>query len=190
MAALVRNLHRVNGSADLDPKVRTIVAESVALAEKSTRDVRTLSYLLHPPLLDEVGLASALSWYVKGFSQRSGIHVDLTVPTEYRRLPAEVERALFRIVQESLNNVHRHSASASARIELAVDKDTVHLEVRDEGRGIPSETLRKFHTGSAGLGVGVAGMRERIRQLGGHLDIESSGRGATVRAILPLSGAV
>ncbi len=189
LSIMARNLRRLSESRSLDPAVDKILSETLEMAEKCTQGVRTLSYLLHPPLLDEVGLVCALGWYVRGFTQRSGIRVEVVTPTEYRRLTGELERTLFRIVQESLTNVHRHSGSRTAWIELVLDTDRVKLEVRDEGRGIPSETLKKFHAGGVGLGVGVAGMRERVRQLGGRLDLESNGSGTVVRATLPLQGA-
>jgi signal transduction histidine kinase len=153
------------------------------------RDVRTLSYLLHPPFLDEVGLTSALRWFTTGFAQRSGIPVDVSLPDDFERLPREMETTLFRIVQESLTNIHRHSGSARAAIRLRREGNTVSLEIEDWGRGLKqvrdSINARKPHA----FGVGIPGMRERIEQLGGALRVDSSETGTTVRASLKLPGA-
>ncbi|MFZ0784526.1 MAG: ATP-binding protein [Candidatus Acidiferrales bacterium] len=162
------------------------VAESRQMAEQCLAEIRTMSYLLHPPLLDEVGLLSALSWYAKGFSERSGIRVDLDVPDGLGRLPAETEAAIFRMLQEALSNVHRHSKSKTARISITSDAEEVILEVSDEGCGIPAKTLTAFSTGSHLPGVGIAGMRERVSNMGGKFGIRSSERGTTIEIILPM----
>ena len=148
--------------------------------------VRTLSYLLHPPFLDENGLLSALRWYAKGFADRSGIAVDLDLPATFARLPQDVETALFRVVQEALINTHRHAQSATASIRLTAAADLLTLEIDDRGRGMPPEVLSSVTTGGGAPGVGIAGMRERLEQLGGRLNIESSDRGTTIRATVPL----
>jgi PAS domain S-box len=185
LAALKMNLSALERDAvGLDPRLRSLVAESAALAEQSMRDIRTLSYLLHPPFLDEVGLTSALRWFATGFGQRSGIPVDLSLPDNFERLPREMETTLFRIVQESLTNIHRHSGSPRAAIRLWSTEDTVTLEIEDWGRGLtqiqdwPNEAKRHA------FGVGIPGMRERIEQLGGTLTVESAETGTTVRACL------
>jgi signal transduction histidine kinase len=139
--------------------------------------------LLHPPLLDEVGLASALQWYVDGFSERSKIQVSLDLPPNMARLPRELELVIFRVVQESLTNVHRHSGSSSARIYLRSSEDTVEFEISDQGKGIPPERLREMT--AAKSGVGVRGMEERVRQFGGTLQISSTGEGTKVIVTLP-----
>ncbi|MCI0567818.1 MAG: MASE1 domain-containing protein, partial [Acidobacteria bacterium] len=173
LAALSMNLAVAGRSRDaLDVRARTALDESVSLAERCSREIRSLSYLLHPPLLEEVGLPAALRWLVEGFSRRSGIAVGLDVPGEFGRLPMEVENALFRIVQECLTNVQRHSESGNAWIKLARGQSDVRLEVRDDGRGLPAEVLSR-RGGVELLGVGILGMRERVRQLGGHLGIDS-----------------
>ena len=150
--------------------------------------MRTLSYLLYPPLLDERGLASAVRWYVEGYARRSRVRVHLDLPGEVARLPREMETALFRVVQESLTNVYRHSGSRVAKVRLEQGTAEVRLEISDEGRGgIPSDAVRNLSVGVTGLGVGIMGMRERVGRLGGRLEIHSSQRGTTVRATLPLT---
>jgi two-component system NarL family sensor kinase len=163
------------------------ISESVSLCEQVIKEIRTLSYLLHPPLLDEVGLASALQWYVRGFTQRSGVQVEVAVVQEIGRLPTDVEMALFRVVQESLTNIHRHSGSASANIRLTREGDQVLVQVRDRGRGMGLESSPDSEDTIQTIGVGILGMRERLRQLGGRLEIESSYRGTTVTAIVPFA---
>jgi len=186
LAALLMNLGAVQRSAArLGKKARQALAESLDLAKQCSQEVRTVSYLLHPPLLEELGLISALRHYVDGYTQRSGIRVELEAPPDFGRLPQEIELALFRVVQECLTNVHRHSGSPTARVRLAREFDGVRLEVRDEGRGIPPEKLGRAGQVLPGLGVGIAGMQERLRQLGGRLGIVSGDRGTTVTAIIP-----
>jgi len=140
-------------------------------------EIRTLSYLLHPPFLDEAGLLSALRWYGAGFADRSGIKVDLDLPDSFERLPLDTETALFRVVQESLINIHRHARSQTARIRLRRDAETLLLEIADQGRGIPKGSLEDLLRGEGAVGVGIAGMSERIEQLGGRLEITSDGTG-------------
>jgi signal transduction histidine kinase len=155
------------------------------MIEECAQEIRTISYLLHPPLLDELGLAAAIRNYVEGFSKRSGVQVTFDTPHGLERFPAEVELTLFRIVQESLGNIHRHADASNARICLACDAEQVMLEVSDPGRGMSGETIRAIEAGRGSTGVGIAGMRERLRLLGGRLEIESGGQGTTVRAIIP-----
>jgi len=165
---------------------RGALTESISLAEQAITEIRTLSYLLHPPLLDEAGLLSALRWYAAGFAERSGIKVDLELPEPFERLPLDTETALFRIVQESLINIHRHAGSATARIRLRRDGETLVLEIEDRGHGIPNTSHERIMNGGGVVGVGIAGMSERIEQLGGRLEIESGDQGTSVRARLPL----
>jgi signal transduction histidine kinase len=164
---------------------RDALAESILLADQSMIEIRTLSYLLHPPFLDETGLLSALKWYAAGFAERSGINLTLDLPDSLERLPLDTETALFRIVQESLINIHRHAGSERADIRLRRTADVLVLEIQDRGRGILDASLTHIISGE-GAGVGIAGMRERIEQLGGRLEIASSDKGTTVRARLPL----
>jgi PAS domain S-box-containing protein len=170
------------------PAVRAI-EKARGLTQQMSREIRTLSYLLHPPLLDDLGLVSALREYAQGFSERSGIDTQLYLLSEFNRLPQPVELALFRIVQESLANIQRHSGSATARIRLRQEDSLITLEVLDFGRGINLPSNGSPQAGDALLGVGIPGMRERIAQLGGHLEIESSSKGTTVRATISVSGA-
>lgn len=165
----------------------TLLAECRDILDKSITETRTLSHLLHPPLLDEAGFASAASWFVTGFSQRSGIPVSLEVPPDMPRLPESVEIALFRILQESLTNVHRHSRAPSAEIKVEADAEQVSIEVRDHGHGIPAYVLRHVDGEGAKLGVGLAGMRERIHELGGIFQVLSDENGTTIKATVPLA---
>jgi PAS domain S-box-containing protein len=186
LAALAMNLARVKEAGGaLDPSATRALGESLELAASCSREIRTLSYLLHPPLLDELGLAAALRWYADGFAERSGIEVALEVAPELGRLHQEVELALFRVVQESLTNIHRHSGSSRASIHVLAAASEVVLRVVDEGRGLPLEVATEPEAALAGVGVGIAGMRERIRQLGGRMEIRSGGEGTTVEAALP-----
>ena len=164
---------------------RKALAESLSLVEESMTEIRTVSYLLHPPLLDEAGLVSALRWYAGGFAGRSGIKVDLDLPDTLERLPLDTETVLFRIVQESLTNIHRHAGSDTASIRLRRDAGMLVLEIEDRGHGIPKASLEHIMSGGGG-GVGIASMIERIEQLGGRLEVTSSDRGTTVRVSLPL----
>jgi PAS domain S-box-containing protein len=167
-----------------DPKVTKLAAESRTLSEDLTREIRTLSYLLHPPLLDEIGLESALRWYVDGFSQRSKIKVDLGLPADLGRLPRELELVIFRVVQESLTNIHRHSGSVSARIYLTRSQQGVEFEISDRGKGISADKQRDM--AAVRSGVGVRGMEERVRQFGGTLRISSNDDGTKVLVVLPV----
>ena len=156
------------------------------LVDRCISDTRTLSHLLHPPLLDEAGFASAAKWYVEGFGQRSGIRTQLELPEQTHRLPIQMETALFRILQEALTNVHRHSGSRAVQVKVAVEKERVILTVRDFGMGVPREVLDRFwKTGN--VGVGLAGIRERLKELNGTLEIESNLDGTLLRASMPLN---
>ena len=147
------------------------------------REIRTTSYLLHPPLLDEAGLNSALSWYVQGVVERSGMAIDLSIAEDFGRLPADMELAIFRVVQECLTNIHRHAESKTAHIRVARENGSVCIEVRDEGKGISPERLTEIQ--SRGSGVGIAGIRERLRQFRGDMKIESNNSGTRLVARIP-----
>lgn len=164
-------------------RAHSLLEDCAQLADEAVREVRTISYLMHPPLLDEAGLASAVPWYTRGFTRRSRIDVVVDVPEDFGRLPYEVELAIFRLIQEALTNVHRYSGSHTARILLARGKGHVRVEVADQGCGL-AHSIRE---GSGeGTGVGIASMRERIHELNGLFEIESTpGQGTTVRALLP-----
>ena len=170
----------------LDEQSRRALTEARRVLQEMSREIRTLSYLLHPPLLDELGLVSAVKEYAEGFSERSGIKLELDIQAGFGRLPQEAETALFRIVQESLSNIQRHSGAETAKIELRGDAARVNLEVSDRGRGMEKNTLEHGNGSRTRLGVGILGMRERMTQLGGSLEIESSSLGTTVRVTIPV----
>jgi len=170
----------------LDQTGRHLLGEARKTLQEMSRQIRTLSYLLHPPLLDELGLASAIREYAQGFGDRSGISLKVDIEADFPRLSQEAETALFRIVQESLTNIQKHSESPTAAIRLHGRKAAVHLEVQDRGRGMPAVSERKAEQPGARFGVGILGMRERLTQLGGELQIESNETGTTVRARIPL----
>ena len=136
------------------------------------------------------GFASAARWYVEGYGQRSGLNVTLDAPTDLGRLPDEIELALFRVLQEALTNVHRHSGASAAEVQVRHEAEQVVLEIKDNGRGIPEELLSHFRATGAGTGVGIAGIRERVRELGGKLTLESNGSGTLVRVAVPLEPVV
>jgi len=137
--------------------------------------------------MEELGLADAARNYVSGFAQRSGISVELELPSDLGRLPPEVETALFRILQESLSNVHRHSGSPRARVHIYRDPALLTMEIQDEGQSMGESALKRDSESAAAPGVGIAGMRERVRQLGGHLEMHSTGSGTTLKVTLPLN---
>jgi PAS domain S-box-containing protein len=187
LAALGMNLSLVeseNGS--MAPGATKAVRESIALVQDLSRELRTISHLLHPPLLDEVGLASGLRSYLDGFTERSKIRVDLDLPEDLGRLQQDLETAIFRIVQECLTNIHRHSGSQVARIRIGRSDEQVSLEVEDRGKGIPPEEREAMGSGGT-PGVGIRGMRERLRQLGGTLEVKSNGSGTVVAARFPVA---
>lgn len=163
------------------------VAQCIRLTDDSIKEVRTVSYLLYPPMLEEMGLKSAIPWYLDGFSARSGIGTTFEVQADFSRLPKDTELALFRILQESLTNVHRHSESPIAHVRLSRKDDMCVLEVEDKGKGVARELLEQSGPDWMGaLGVGVRGMNERMRQLGGKLEIISSAAGTKVLGSIPL----
>jgi PAS domain S-box-containing protein len=189
LAALKMNLAALQRTgAGIAEKDRTLLAESAQLAEQAMSQIRTLSYLLHPPFLDEVGLASAIRWFAKGFGNRSGVSIRLSLPEDLARLPQDIETALFRVIQESLFNIHRHAESPTAEINLRTADGELTLEVRDSGRGMPHVRGGEPYGSEHMLGVGIAGMRERMEQLGGSLEVASTPAGTTVRAWLPIPG--
>jgi signal transduction histidine kinase len=161
------------------------VNECLVLAEQISSEIRTLSYLLHPPLLDEVGLASAVQWYIDGFTRRSNIRVNLDFAPQVPRMKHELEITFFRILQEALTNVHRHSGSKVATVRFGLNNDGVTLEVEDSGRRVDRTSLVPSGEPVGTLGVGIRGMQERVRQLGGQFEVNSNTGGTTIRATLP-----
>jgi PAS domain S-box-containing protein len=185
LAALKMNidvLATTNGSKD---NLHSMLDSSSQLLDRAIAETRTISHLLHPPLLDEVGLLSALHWFVEGFSKRSGIQINVDVPSKYNRLPQEIEVALFRVLQEALTNVHRHSGSPKVDVALRITALNVWLEVRDYGQGISEDRLAKVRDENVQVGVGLAGMRERVHQLGGSLELASKPGGTTIVVRIP-----
>jgi PAS domain S-box-containing protein len=171
-----------------DPVASEALAESIDLAGRALGELRSISYLLHPPMLDEAGLPKALSWFVDGFARRTRIRVDLEISPGFDRLPRDLETALFRVAQESLANVYRHSGSTTARVRLALDSGWVTLEIEDEGKGFSAERFENGAGAPVALGVGIRGMRERLRELGGRLEIKSGKTGTRVIAVSPIDG--
>lgn len=168
-------------------EARDSIAQCLDLTNQISEEIRTLSYLLHPPLLDELGLPSAVKWYTQGFQKRTGIRIDVDIARGLPRLRPDVEVALFRVVQESLTNVHRYSGSPTAYVHVGLEKDEFKLEVGDFGKGMPVEKSRVKRGELAPLGVGIQGMRQRIRQFSGTLEIASrAGKGTVVLALLPV----
>jgi signal transduction histidine kinase len=189
LAALSMCLSMVEREADkLSERAGRNLSDATRLVRELSQEVRTMSHLLHPPLLDEAGLESALHWFVEGFAQRSGIKVDLELAPELGRLSKEMEIAIFRIVQESLANVHRHSGSKTAQVRVGRDSQKVTLEICDQGHGLRTNGHAE-KSGPALPGVGIRGMRERVRQLGGHFEIQSAEGGTVLRAAIPLPAA-
>jgi PAS domain S-box-containing protein len=186
LVAVNMNLAHVHREANaLSPEAGKALEDNTGLLEQLSIEIRTISHLLHPPLLDEVGLQSALQWYIEGFSERSKINVDLQLPDDFGRLPRNLEITLFRVVQECLTNIHRHSESKTAAIRVMRLENEVRLEVRDAGKGIPMETQATLASGKLS-GVGLRGMHERLRQMGGQLDVQSNGAGTLILATLPI----
>lgn len=176
------NMQRGLEAQRYDPK---LIKDADLLTDRAIADIRTTSHLLHPPLLDEVGFASAAEWFVKEFQKRSGIKVSTRVPRI--ELPKHVELVLFRVLQEGLTNVLRHSGAKAAEVLLGHDEARVSLSIRDFGRGMASDRLAEFHRSGTGVGIGLAGMRERVRELGGDLDVSSNNSGTLVSVIIPKS---
>lgn len=187
LAALGMNLGVLEESAGaIDARAKRALDESLALTRESMRELRTLAYLLHPPELDELGLLEAVNDYVAGFVQRSGIAIDLKLPPDLGRLPREVELAVFRVLQESLNNIHRHSGATRASVEISRRPSAIRMKIADAGRGVQEDTWPPDRNAPTTPGVGIAGMRERVAQLGGRLEIRSATAGTTLEVFIPL----
>ncbi|HEY6073744.1 MAG TPA: ATP-binding protein [Anaerolineales bacterium] len=185
LAAVSMNLDKIAvEAAKLSPEAALCVRQNIAMVQEINNEIRTISHLLHPPMLEEAGLPSVLRWLVDGFAQRSNIQTTLEISEDFQRLPPAMELAVFRVIQECLTNVHRHSGSLSCTVKIVRGDDQVRIEIRDRGRGIPNTHLSNLPASS---GVGIRGARERIQQLGGTLEIASSPEGTTITATLPVS---
>lgn len=187
LAALSMNIATIQTqSGKLDGAAARAVSENAAIVEQISKEIRTISHLLHPPLIDIAGLASAIRWYVDGFSERSKIEVEMDIPEDFRRLSGEMEIGIFRMVQECLTNIHRHSGSNTAKIIISQEDDHIVVQIKDNGKGIPA--AKQLELSSSGrVGVGFRGMRERLRQFGGEINIQSNGPGTLITAVIPLS---
>ncbi len=173
--------------ANSDANRPQLLSDASDILDRCLAETRTVSHLLHPPLLDEAGFGSAARWFIEGFAGRSGIEVNLDLPAALRRMPAEVEIALFRALQEALTNVHRHASTPKVDIRLMLEPNQIRMEIQDYGQGIPPEVLRHFDTGVGKTGIGLAGMRERVRELGGSLTIRSGHDGTLLAIVLPVA---
>ncbi len=174
-------------ASNLDAEAQQVLSDALVLNKEVSAEIRTLSYLLHPPLLDELGLSSAARWYAAGFTKRTGIPIDIDVPQEIKRLSPDAEVAIFRVLQESLTNVDRYANTAKARLRLSTTADNIRVEIEDYGKGMQPARSKSPQKSVARLGVGIQGMIERIRQLGGRLEITSRPRrGTLVTATIPL----
>jgi signal transduction histidine kinase len=187
MAALKMTIASLQRAAADLPDSAKLLDDMNALADEALQEIRTTSFLLHPPLLDEAGFASAARWFVDGFRERSGIAVTCSIPEDIERLPSNVEMVLFRVLQESLTNVHRHSEATAAWVTLVKDSSGLRFEVSDNGRGLPEVPASAGADSSPQSGLGIAGMRERVRELGGQLTIEPRGAGSGTSIIVALA---
>ncbi len=186
LAVLAMTVARLEDEAKCDPaRLSQTVKEVRDLIEGLSQEIRTTSYLLHPPMLDEFGLRSALGMYLEGLEQRSGLSIELNIPADFGRLAPEVELAIFRLVQECLTNIHRHSGSKTAVIRINRESDKIYAEVQDHGKGMSPERFAEVQSQGAGVGVGIRGMRERIRQARGELTVDSNALGTTIAAVFP-----
>jgi PAS domain S-box-containing protein len=191
LAALNMNLESLQEAikGQIAPNLNNRLGESIRLANQVIKETRTLSYLLHPPLLDEAGLPDALHWFIGGFIERSGIQTELEISPKVARMPRALEIAIFRIIQESLTNIHRHSGSVKASIRLALEGDQILLTIGDQGKGMPSEATLEDPKKNRKLGVGIAGMRERVLQLGGQFEVAAGNPGTVIKAVFPIPSA-
>ncbi len=187
LAALAMTVALIEEEGQRDPaRLPEIIKDARGLIQDLTQEIRTTSYLLHPPMLDELGLSSALGWYIEGLAQRSGLSIELNIPDGFGRLAPDVELAIFRLVQECLTNIHRHSGSKTAVIRISREPGRISAEVQDQGKGMSRERFAEVQSQGVGAGVGIRGMRERVRQSHGALTIDSNALGTTITAIFPV----
>ena len=186
LAAVKMSIALIRQVKGAPPALQPLIDDLNALADEALQEVRTTSYLLHPPLLDEAGIAPAARWFVEGFARRSGLHIECDIPQHVERPSRDGELVLFRILQESLTNVHRHSQASAATVRLTRTGHHIEIEVTDNGKGIPEARLRRIDSSAAQAGVGITGMRERVLKLGGLFHIEALNPGTAVRVALPL----
>jgi len=182
LAGLKINLNQLEAGTQID--AQALIRQTIDLTDSAIQEVRTISHLLHPPLLEELGFLAAARWYVDEYGKRSQVKVSLFVEEPIERLPREVEIALFRVLQEALTNVYRHAAAESVDIRIVCRDGQVIMSVADDGRGIPQAVLAKFREGAA-LGIGLAGIRERLAEFGGQINVESSSEGSVLVAVIP-----
>lgn len=183
LTVLGMNLAKLAGDIDrLSPQLTQQVAETEELVQQLQKEIRTTSYLLHPPLLDENGLSSALNWYIEGLEERSGLQVRLDIPDDFGRVPREIELVIFRLVQEGLTNIHRHSGASTARIRVMREGERICVGVEDNGKGMPPDRLAEVQTGG---GVGIRGIRERVRKFRGKMTIDSDASGTKIAVEIP-----
>ena len=175
-----------SATAQPSPAISKCWDDVNALIDEAIRETRTISHLLHPPMLDELGFAASTSWYITGFARRSGIEVNVELPEEQPRFTESMDLTLFRVLQECLTNILRHSGSKKAEVRLEIAGQEVVLSVRDYGKGMTREQIEKFMTSGTDVGVGLGGMRERVRDLGGKVELQTPGAGTTVKVTLPL----
>lgn len=186
LAAVKMSIALIRQVKGAPPALQPLIDDLNALADEALQELRTTSYLLHPPLLDEAGIAPAARWFVEGFARRSGLHIECDIPQHVDRPSRDGELVLFRILQESLTNVHRHSQASAATVRLTRTGQHIEIEVTDNGKGIPEARLRQIDSSAAQAGVGITGMRERVLKLGGLFHIEALNPGTAVRVALPL----
>jgi PAS domain S-box-containing protein len=184
ITVLGMNIAGIAKHGEQNPSLAEIVEDTQNLVQQLSREIRTTSYLLHPPLLDENGLSQAIHWYMQGLTERTDLEIELNIPENFGRLPADLELTIFRIVQEGLTNIHRHSGSKTATIRLSRNANSVLLKIEDHGKGISPEKLVAIR--AQRTGVGITGMRERVRHLNGAMDIQSNGTGATISVTFPI----
>jgi signal transduction histidine kinase len=184
LSMLVLNIELLNREQSLAPETLAKLRECGDLARTSLQEVRTLSYVLHPPMLDELGVFPALRSFIEGFSERSGIAVDLDLPNRSFRMPRELETTIFRVIQESLSNVRKHSHSSMARVRVALNADGVFIRVADDGLGFPPSADPDLR--HAKIGVGISSMRERVKHCGGRFNLQSRSTGTQLEVSLPL----